>query len=75
MKTIVNKNPEHDPYFNGTEIVISNSTSENLLVAECVPDRKRRAILQSALDQADVDNDVVFVTAFEALMGYYIIED
>ena len=73
-KLIKNKNVEHVQYLGAGGLCVDNSTESDLLVAECISD-KRRAILQGALDQADLSDDVVFVTAFEALSGYYEVTD
>lgn len=73
-KVIKNKNVEHVPMLGAGGVHIDNSTESDLLVAECITD-KRRAILQGALDQADLQDDVVFVTAWESLSGYYEVTD
>ena len=72
---IVNKNKDFEPYLNERgEIVVSNGTEENLLVAEAVPNKKRFKILSDALANANLEDDIIFVLAYEALMGYYSIE-
>lgn len=47
-----------------------DSTEEHLLIASAIPDSKRRRIIESALAQADLNDDVVFVGAYEALSGF-----
>lgn len=72
---IVNKNKDFEPYVNERgEFITSNGTKENLLVAEAIPDRKRFKILSDALANANLEDDIIFVLAYEALMGYYSIE-
>lgn len=67
-----NKHPHLAPYLNENgAIIIPDSTEENLEIAKCLPSKKRLKILMDALSQADLEDDVVFVTSFEALSGFY----
>jgi hypothetical protein len=73
---IVNKNEHFAPHYNEHgALIVANSTEENMLVAEAVPSNKRLKIIIDALSQADLNDDVIFVTTFEALSGYYKVEE
>ena len=75
-KIIKNTNPHFEPRIDEHgRIEVPTSTEEHLLIEQALPSSKRRKILQAALDQADLDDPVVFVTAYEALSGYYEIID
>ena len=70
MRVAVNKEVYFDPYLNDAGIFTdSNSTETNLLVAKCLPTRKRKKMLLNAIEQANLEDDELFIMAFEALSG------
>ena len=70
MKIAINKEVCFDPYLNDAGVFTdSNSTETNLLVAKCLPARKRKKMLLNAIEQANLEDDELFVMAFEALTG------
>lgn len=70
MRVAVNKEVYFDPYLNSAGIFTdSNSTETNLLVTKCLPARKRKKMLLNAIEQANLEDDELFVMAFEALSG------
>jgi hypothetical protein len=73
---IINPIEYVEPYMGEDGYMHQGDSTEALIALEkAIPSKKRKQILQWALDQADIDNPIVFVTAWEALNGKYVIVD